>query len=326
MPADAQDLRWLEAAARLAARGVPLSLPNPAVGAILVKEGRVVGRGWTQAGGRPHAEAVALAQAGAAARGATLYVTLEPCAHASARGPACADLTAAAGLARVVVGCADPDPRTAGAGLARLRESGTPADLANCPACAASLAGYLVRARHDRPHVTLKLALSLDGCIALASGESQWITSAPARAHTHAMRARADAILVGGGTFRADHPRLDVRLPGLEARSPERWLLTRGAAPQGWTALSDPQAIHDHPETQYLFVEGGAQAAAAFLTADLVDRLLVYRAPILIGGGKPGVADLGLASLAQAHHRWTLADRRPLGSDCLEVYERHRPT
>lgn len=152
---------------------MPLSRPNPAVGAILVKEGKVVGRGWTQPGGRPHAEAVALEQAGAAAKGATLYVTLEPCAHASHRGPACADLTAGAGLARVVVGCEDPDPRTAGQGMARLRESGTPVDLAASPACAGSLAGYLVRARLGRPHVTLKLALSLDGCIALAGGESQ---------------------------------------------------------------------------------------------------------------------------------------------------------
>ena len=319
---DPQDLRWLEAAARLAARGVPLSRPNPAVGAILVADGKVVGRGWTQPGGRPHAEAVALAQAGAAARGATLYVTLEPCAHASPRGPACADLTAAAGLARVVVGCEDPDPRTAGAGIARLREAGTPVALVPSPACAASLAGYLVRARHLRPHVTLKLALSLDGCIALAGGQSQWLTGEPARAHVHALRARADAILVGGGTLRADRPRLDVRLPGLEHRSPARWLLTRGAPPDGWTAIASPAAIHDHPEAQYLFVEGGAQTAAAFLDADLVDRLLIYRAPVIIGGGLPGIADIGLATLADAHHRWSLADRRTLGSDTLEVYER----
>lgn len=301
---------------------MPLSRPNPAVGAILVKAGKVVGRGWTQPGGRPHAEAVALEQAGAAAKGATLYVTLEPCAHASHRGPACADLTAAAGLSRVVVGCEDPDPRTAGQGMARLRESGTPVDLAASPACAASLAGYLVRARLGRPHVTLKLALSLDGCIALAGGESQWITGEAARAHTHALRARADAILVGGGTLRTDQPRLDVRLPGLAARSPARWLLTRGTVPEGWTGLSAPEAIRDHAEAQYLFVEGGAKTAAAFLTADLVDRLLIYRAPILIGGGKPAVTDLGLTHLAQAHGRWALADRRRLGSDTLEVYER----
>lgn len=305
---------------------MPLSRPNPAVGAILVRDGLVVGRGWTGAGGRPHAEAVALDQAGDTARGATLYVTLEPCAHASPRGPACADLTAAAGLARVVVGCVDPDPRTSGAGIARLRDSGTPVDLVECPACTASLAGYFVRARHGRPHVTLKLALSLDGCIALASGESQWITGGAARAHAHAMRARVDAILVGGGTQRTDQPRLDVRLPGLDGRSPARWLLTRGTPPQGWTALADPAAVHQHSELQYLLVEGGAATAAAFLRADLVDRLMIYRAPIVIGGGRTGVADIGLADLAKAHGRWNLADRRSLGSDTLEVYERVRPS
>lgn len=291
-----------------------------------MREGRVVSRGWTQPGGRPHAEAVALAAAGEAARGATLFVTLEPCAHRSERGPACADLTAAAGLARVVIGCRDPDPRTAGQGLARLRAARIAVDLADSTACAASLAGYLTRAALGRPHVTLKLALSLDGCIALAGGELQWITGPAARAHTHAMRARADAILVGGGTLRADNPRLDVRLPGLAGRSPARWVLTRGAAPAGWTALPSPAAIGTMADIQYLFVEGGAQTAAAFLAADLVDRLLVYRAPIVIGGGRPGVSDIGLATLVEAHGRWSLADRRPLGSDTLEVYQRTRTT
>lgn len=321
--ASADDLRWLDAAARLGQRGVPLSRPNPAVGAIIVRDGRVVGRGWTAAGGRPHAEAVALDQAGAAARGATLYVSLEPCAHQSERGPACADLTAAAGLGRVVIGQGDPDPRTAGAGIARLRAAGCAVELVDSPACAESLAGYLMRVRHGRPHVTLKLALSLDGCIALASGESQWITGAEARAHVHAMRARADAILVGGGTLRADAPRLDVRLPGLEARSPARWVLSRSAAPTGWQWIGAPQEIASQMSgAQYLFVEGGAGAAAAFLAADLVDRLLIYRAPIIVGGGLPGVAQIGLATLAEAHGRWAVTRRTTLGKDTLEVYER----
>lgn len=320
----ADDGRWLDAAARLAQRGRPLSRPNPAVGAILINEGKVVGRGWTRAGGRPHAEAVALAQAGSAARGATLYVSLEPCAHASPRGPACADLTAAAGLARVVIGCQDPDPRTAGAGMARLRAAGTAVALAKSTACEESLAGYLMRARLGRPHVTLKLALSLDGCIARADGESQWITGPEARAHCHAMRAQADVILVGGGTLRADAPRLDVRLPGLAARSPERWVLTRGAVPDGWHGIAAPEAVGTIAGAQYLFVEGGAGAAAAFLAADLVDRLLIYRAPILIGRGLPALGDIGLDTLAAAHGRWRNVDRRTLGSDTLEVYERNR--
>jgi diaminohydroxyphosphoribosylaminopyrimidine deaminase/5-amino-6-(5-phosphoribosylamino)uracil reductase len=318
------DARWLAAAASLAARALPLSRPNPAVGAIVVRDGRVVGRGWTQPGGRPHAEAVALEAAGGEARGATLYVTLEPCAHASARGPACATLVASAGLARVVVGCQDPDPRTAGEGIARIREAGLATELQASREVAASLAGYLMLRTNNRPHVTLKLATSIDGCIATASGESRWITGEAARAHTHAMRAKADAILVGGGTLRADAPRLDVRLPGLEKRSPERWVLTRGAAPAGWRALPAPQAIAGMAEVQYLFVEGGAGAAAAFLAAGLVDRLLVYRAPIVVGAGRPAIADIGLGTLAEAHGQWRLDEHRRLGSDSLEVYT-HRP-
>lgn len=323
-PIGADDHRWLDASARLAARGRPLSRPNPAVGAILVKDGKVVGRGWTRDSGRPHAEAVALEAAGSAARGATLYVSLEPCAHVSTRGPSCADLTANARLARVVIGCADPDPRTAGAGIARLRSAGVPTVLARSAACEASLAGYLVRARLGRPNITLKLALSLDGCIARANGESQWITGPEARAHCHAMRAQADAILVGGGTLRADAPRLDVRLPGLAARSPERWVLTRGPVPDGWQGIPDPWAVGTIPAAQYLFIEGGAGAAAAFLGADLVDRMLIYRAPILIGGGLSALGDIGLAALGDAHGRWRNVDRRTLGSDTLEVYERIR--
>lgn len=315
-----QDARWLAAAAALAGRARPSSRPNPGVGAILVKDGLVVARGWTQAGGRPHAEAVTLAAAGAAARGATLYVTLEPCAHKSERGPACADLVCASGVARVVIGCMDPDPRTSGAGLLRIRSAGIEACYTPSPACERSLSGYLISKRLGRPEVSLKLALSLDSCIALDSGESQWITGPQARAHTHAMRAKADAILVGGGTLRADNPRLDVRLPGIEHRSPARWVLTRGEVPEGWHALASPEAISEMSGIQYLFVEGGAAAATAFLRAGLVDRLLIYRAPILIGG-RPALADFGLSRLPEAHGRWRMTERRQLGSDTLEVYE-----
>lgn len=320
-PADSD---WLEAAARLALRARPLSRPNPAVGAIIVKDGVVIGRGWTQPGGRPHAEAMALRQAGEAARGTTAYVTLEPCAHRSERGPACADGLIAAGLARVVAGVADPDPRTAGAGIERLRDAGIDARCADHPASRRSLAGYLARAEQGRPHVTLKLALSLDGCLALGDGSSSWITGETARAHVHSRRAMADAILVGSGTWRADAPRLDVRLPGLEDRSPERWVLTSGAGIGGVKTVTAPHDIAGMTGVQYLYVEGGAKTAAAFLRDDLVDRIELYTAPILIGGGQPGIADIGLGDLAAAHNRWRLTERRQLGSDAFTAYERVR--
>lgn len=318
MSADA-DNRWLAAAAALAARGRPLSRPNPAVGAILVQDGRVVGRGWTQAGGRPHAEAVALAAAGEAARGATLYVTLEPCAHQSERGPACADLVAAVGLSRVVVGCHDPDPRTAGAGIARIRAAGTPVELIDHPACRASLSGFLTCCAHGRPEVTLKLALSAD--CRLAPPQGQWLTGEIARAHTHAWRAKMDAILVGRGTLEADNPRLDVRLPGLAERSPERWLLTSGTAPEGWQALPSPQDIAMLAPAQYLMVEGGAQTARAFLAAGLVDRVMLYRAPQTVGGDGAALPELAADILATSDS-WQRIDSRPLGNDRLDVYER----
>ena len=316
------DFRWMAAAASVAARGRPLSSPNPAVGALIVRDGRLVSRGWTQVGGRPHAEAMALEAAGEQARGATLYVTLEPCAHQSDRGPACADLVAEAKLARVVVGCEDPDPRTACRGIARLRDAGIACETIDSEAARQSLAGYLIRAAKARPYTTLKIACSLDGCIATGSGESQWITGELARAHGHAVRAQSDAILVGGETLRADSPRLDVRLPGLEGRSPKRVVLTRGEAPEGWTALASPEDSDALAPAQYLLIEGGAGAAAAFLAADRVDRMLIYRAPIVIGGGRPMIGDIGLASLDAAHGRWRLDHARALGSDRLEVYSR----
>lgn len=325
MTASKPDLRWLAAAAALSERARPISDPNPAVGAIIVKNERVVGRGWTRADGRPHAEAMALSQASSAAKGATLYTTLEPCAHASERGPTCANLTIEASIARVVIGTGDPDPRTAGAGIAKLQAAGVETVLADCEVCRESLSGYLIRAASGRPHVTLKLALSIDGRIALADGSSRWITGPQARAHTHRERARADAILVGGGTLRSDDPALDVRLEGLEERTPARWILTRGKAPNGWNALPSPKDLAPLAPSQYLFVEGGAGAAAAFLRADHVDRLLIYRAPIIIGDGRPGIGDIGLTDLATAHGRWRRSDTRRLGSDTLEVYQRVRP-
>jgi diaminohydroxyphosphoribosylaminopyrimidine deaminase/5-amino-6-(5-phosphoribosylamino)uracil reductase len=315
----------MAAAASLAQRARPLARPNPGVAALVVHQGRVIARGWTAAGGRPHAEAAALAGlAPALIAEATLYVTLEPCAHQSPRGPSCADLIAGAQPARVVIGQIDPDPRTAGQGIARLEAAGIPVTVLGDPASAASLAGFLARQRLGRPWVTLKLATSLDGCIALADGTSQWITGEAARAHVHAQRARNDAILVGGGTWRSDNPRLDVRLPGLEDRSPQRVVLTRGAAPAGVTAIAAPYDIAALDGVQYLYVEGGAATAAAFIAADLVDELHLYRAPILIGDGKRALGPMGLADLAHSHGRWQQSEHRQLGSDAFTAYLRRR--
>jgi diaminohydroxyphosphoribosylaminopyrimidine deaminase/5-amino-6-(5-phosphoribosylamino)uracil reductase len=315
------DLRWMASALALAERSRGRTAPNPNVGCVVVRDGKVVGRGWTQPGGRPHAEAMALEQAGDAARGATAYVTLEPCAHGSARGPNCAGSLAEAGVARVVIALTDPDPRTNGKGIARLREAGAEVTQGVMEAEARrSMAGFLTRRARGRPFVTLKLGLSLDGCIALNNGESRWITGPQARAHAHLERGRHEAILVGRGTLRTDNPRLDLRLPGLEARAPRRILLSLHPE-SGWTSIPSPVNIGSLAGVDHLLVEGGAQAASSFLRADLVDRLLLYRAPVLLGG-KAGLADLGLTSLDEAHGRWRLLDSRPLGSDRLEVYER----
>jgi diaminohydroxyphosphoribosylaminopyrimidine deaminase/5-amino-6-(5-phosphoribosylamino)uracil reductase len=316
----------MQAAGALAWRGRALSSPNPSVGCILVRDERVIARGWTARGGRPHAEAMALDAAGAAARGTTAYVTLEPCAHESARGPACADLFISAGIARVVIGTQDPDPRTNGAGIAWLQAAGIEVTAGVAETFArASLAGFIARQTLGRPFTTLKLATSLDGQIALADGSSQWITGPQARAHAHVERAHHDAILVGGGTLRADAPKLDVRLPGLEARSPRRVLLSRmGDAPAGWTAIASPQDTASLEGVDWLMVEGGAEVAAAFLAADRVDRLLLYRAPLMIGRGKAALGDIGLGQLANAHGRWRLDDTRMLGNDRMESYQRVR--
>ena len=308
----------------LAARG--RTAPNPNVGCVIVSsDGEIVGRGATQPGGRPHAEAVALEEAGSRSAGATLFTSLEPCAHVSTRGPACADLIAAAGLDRVVIAAIDPDPRTAGLGVERLKAAGIAVVVGVCEAAArASMTGYFTRLALGRPRVTLKLALSIDGKIALPSGESKWITGEDARAHVHLERAHSDMILVGRGTYNADAPRLDVRLPGLEFWSPRRALLTRGEAVDGWETLSSPQDVYRLHDVNDLLVEGGSATATAFLSADLVDRILIYRAPILVGEGKSSLGYIGLDAIADAHGRWRAADGSQLGIDRLEVYERVR--
>jgi diaminohydroxyphosphoribosylaminopyrimidine deaminase/5-amino-6-(5-phosphoribosylamino)uracil reductase len=221
----------------------------------------------------------------------------------------------------VVVGCGDPDPRTAGAGIARIRAAGIAVELIESPACLAGQAGYLTVQRQCRPHVTLKLALSEDGRLARAPGEPRWLTGAIARAHVHAWRARMDAILVGRGTYETDNPQLDVRLLGLEERSPERWLLSSGAAPAGWRVLPSPAQLGVLLPAQYLMVEGGAATARAFLAAGLVDRMMLYRAPLALGGDLPALPELTAAALAGSPD-WTRSDHRLLGNDTLDVYDR----
>ena len=219
------DEAWMARAVALAEGGRGTVSPNPMVGAVLVRDGRVVGEGFHRAAGQPHAEALALAAAGAAAAGATCYVTLEPCAH-HGRTPPCADALVAAGVARVVAAVSDPDPRVDGAGLARLRAAGVAVAVgAGAEAVATQNAAYLTHRRLGRPRVTLKAAASLDGKVAAPDGTSQWITGPAARADAHRLRAEADAVMVGAGTALADDPRLTVRLPGWTGRQPLRVLV-----------------------------------------------------------------------------------------------------
>jgi len=216
------DRKFMQAALALAGRGLGNVWPNPAVGCVIVKDGIVVGRGWTQPGGRPHAETEALARAGDAARGATAYVSLEPCSHTGQTGP-CADALVAAGVARVVAAMVDPDERVSGSGLARMQAAGVSVESGLMAAEAAALnRGFLTRVGQGRPMVTLKLAATLDGRIAAHNGDSQWITAEDARAFAHGLRASHDAVAVGSGTAATDDPHLTCRLPGLPLRPPVR--------------------------------------------------------------------------------------------------------
>jgi diaminohydroxyphosphoribosylaminopyrimidine deaminase/5-amino-6-(5-phosphoribosylamino)uracil reductase len=221
----AADLRFMQLALALGRRSLGASAPNPAVGAVIVKDGVIVGRGWTQPGGRPHAEVEALRRAGEAARGGTLYVTLEPCSHVG-KTPPCANAVIAAGVTRVVSAIEDPTPEVAGQGHARLRAAGISVDVGLCAAEAAQHhAGHFRRVRDKRPHVILKLAISSDGKIGVAGGAPVAVTGEAARARVHLLRAQCNAILVGIGTVLADDPLLTCRLPGMEARSPVRVVL-----------------------------------------------------------------------------------------------------
>lgn len=218
----------MNAALALARRGLGRVWPNPAVGCVIVKDGCVVGRGWTQPGGRPHAETEALDRAGTLADGATLYTTLEPCSH-HGKTPPCADTVIAAGVRRVVAAMEDPDPRVKGAGFARLRGAGIAVDIGIGAAEATEInAGFFRRTATGKPLVTLKLATSLDGKIAMASGESRWITGETARRRAHLLRATHDAVMIGIGTAVADDPELTCRLPGMVDRHPVRIVIDPG--------------------------------------------------------------------------------------------------
>lgn len=254
------DRRFMELALALGRRGQGRTWPNPAVGAVVVKDGVIVGRGWTQAGGRPHAEPEALRRAGAAARGATLYVTLEPCSHFG-KSPPCADAVIAAGIKRVVAAIEDSNPEVAGQGHARLRAAGIAVDVGLCAAEAAfDHAGHFRRIRDKRPHVILKLAVSPDGKIGAAGGEPVAITGEAARNRVHLLRAQSDAILVGIGTVLADDPLLTCRLPGMAARSPVRVVLDQSLRIPGASKL-----IGSARETP-LWVVGSELAEAAAAT------------------------------------------------------------
>lgn len=290
----------------LGRRALGQTAPNPAVGCVIVRDGRVVGRGMTAPGGRPHAEVAALAMAGAAARGATAYVTLEPCAH-HGKTPPCAEALIAAGVARVVTGAGDPDPRVAGRGIAMLRAAGVEVTEGVLEeAAAADHAGFFLRLAEGRPWLTLKLAMSLDGRIATASGESKWITGPAARGAVQALRASHDAVMVGAGTARADDPQLTLRGMGAR-RPPVRVLVSRrlDLPPEGYlarTAAAVPLwLVHGADlgaEALAPWAERGAKLLPARMTGGQIDPVAALRA--LGGAGLTRVLCEGGGGLAAA--------------------------
>ncbi|MDK9722489.1 MAG: bifunctional diaminohydroxyphosphoribosylaminopyrimidine deaminase/5-amino-6-(5-phosphoribosylamino)uracil reductase RibD [Rhodospirillales bacterium] len=359
----------MEAALGLARRGLGRVWPNPAVGCILVNDGKVVGRGWTQPGGRPHAETEALSRAGGKARGATAYVTLEPCAH-HGKTPPCAEALIRAGVGRVVVACEDPDERVSGRGVEMLKGAGIQVLLGALEDEARALnAGFFSRVLNRRPLVTLKLATTLDGRIATHGGESKWITGERARTASHLLRSSHDGILVGVGTALIDNPELTCRLPGLEDSSPVRviadsrlrlpltgklvktardiptWVITLENGPRerrlvfedaGVRLIEVPAGEGGYPDLAAgliklgdagltrVLVEGGAHLAAALLRADLVDRLVWFHAPGIMGGdGIPAASAFGVDALKNMP-RFTPLGVRALGNDIEHVLERTR--
>jgi diaminohydroxyphosphoribosylaminopyrimidine deaminase / 5-amino-6-(5-phosphoribosylamino)uracil reductase len=362
----AEDSGHMRAALALARRGVGNTSPNPAVGCVVVRAGRVVGRAVTAPGGRPHAETIALDMAGEAARGATVYVTLEPCCHWG-RTPPCTDALIAAGVARVVIAVRDPDPRVDGAGIARLRAAGIAVEEGLLAGeVTETVAGFLSRVERGRPLVTLKLASTLDGRIATRTGESRWITGEPARRAAHALRGRNDAVMVGVGTVLTDDPELTCRIPGFRpnplvrvvadshlrtpltarlvatcAETPTSIVIREGADPErrrafaalgiemlevagSETGVDLGQALAALAETgiNRVLVEGGAQLAAALLRADLVDRLVWFHAPSVMGAdGWPASRAIGIEGLASMP-RFVRVTAEPVGGDMLSEFRR----
>ena len=281
-------MTFLERALELAERGRGTTHPNPVVGAVVVRDGEIVGEGWHERAGGPHAEVVALEQAGERARGATLYVTLAPCSR-HGRTPPCVDAVVAAGVSRVVVGADDPTQD----GVAQLRERDVEVELVDSFAARQLNEAWLTWARLGRPFVTYKVAVSVDGRVTVPG--SRWVSGEESRGIVHALRARSDAVVVGMGTFRADSPELTAR--GVEViRQPRRLVFGSGPVPDGFELVSGP--LEDSLQrlaaqgVQSLLLEGGPTLATAFLAAGLVDKLLVFVAPVLSGGGPRFVGDL----------------------------------
>jgi len=279
----------LERALELAAAAAGRGYPNPTVGAVVVRpDGSIVGEGVSEPAGGPHAEATALDAAGEAARDGTLFVTMEPCAH-HGRTPPCAERVLEAGVARVVAGCADPNPE-AGGGAERLRAAGVDVELLDLPEAKRQNEAWRTWVSAGRPHVILKLAVSLDGRVAVP--ERRWVSGAEARRRVHELRAAVDAVGVGMGTVRADAPRLDVRDAPV-VRRPRRLAFGRGPLPEGSQLelrsgpLREELAALAGEGVQSLLLEGGPTLATAFLADGLVDRLLVFVAPVIAGAGPP---------------------------------------
>lgn len=322
-----RDLALLRRAIQLAGSS-PLADPNPRVGCVVVDaDGRVVGEGYHHGAGTPHAEVEALAAAGDAARGGTAYVSLEPCNHTGRTGP-CSLALIDAGVARVVYALADPNPAASGGGE-RLRAAGVDADEVPLPAAAELNRTWVFAQAHGRPFVTWKFAATLDGRSAAVDGTSRWITGPEARADVHRLRADCGAVIVGTGTALADDPHLTVRRPdgSLLDRQPLRVVVGRRQLPPTAHLLDDRAptlhldltpagVLRDLGDrgVHHAWLEGGPTLAASFVRAGLVDEIVAYVAPALLGAGSPAVGDLGVATMAGIH-RWNLHDLARVGDD-----------